>query len=75
MRQAVRYLPEYRAIRQRSDSFLDLCFNPKLLKRFSVGSEPRHASTTLADLLTPLLVAKPFAAVRALLRRWSSEEV
>ncbi|HUZ32731.1 MAG TPA: uroporphyrinogen decarboxylase [Xanthobacteraceae bacterium] len=29
MRQAGRYLPEYRAIREKSGSFLDLCFNPK----------------------------------------------
>src|SRR4030088_2843232 len=31
-------------------------------------------STTLADLLPPLLVANPFSAMRASLRRWSSDE-
>lgn len=30
MRQAGRYLPEYRAIRAKCGSFLDLCFDPKL---------------------------------------------
>jgi uroporphyrinogen decarboxylase len=30
MRQAGRYLPEYRAIREKCGSFLDLCFNPEM---------------------------------------------
>src|SRR5438046_4355141 len=37
------------------------------------GRAPPLTSTTLADLLTPLLVANPFSAVRPFLRWWASD--
>lgn len=36
MRQAGRYLPEYREIRSKKENFLDLCYNPKLAAKITL---------------------------------------
>jgi uroporphyrinogen decarboxylase len=43
MRQAGRYLPEYRELRQRVPGFLDLCFNPALAAEATLQPIRRYA--------------------------------
>src|SRR5262249_52355997 len=62
MRQAGRYLPEYRAVRAKAGSFLDLCFSPELASQVTL--QPVERVGLAAAVLFSDFVVVPWALGR-----------
>ena len=64
MRQAGRYLEEYRAVRKTSGSFLNLCYSPKMAKKVTLQPIERFnfdAAIIFSDILViPMLLGNRF---------------